>query len=778
MRKVAFLKLFSLAKTVTFLSVSLFCLASDAVSAERSPRNSGRENPGVDAQKAFERGDFARAAGYWREAARGFESLGDARAQILALADAGAAHQLNGEAFAAQSALQEALRIATRTGDRSGLALVQNNLGSLLTLSRQPVAAEAALRASLQLAQANSFDQTAARAFNNLGNLLAMQDRDAQAQEAYEMSTQFSLKAGDPVLGARATLNLASVMRRADKNAQATTLTDSATTKIQGFTQSHEKAQLLLAAAHSFRLLAEPKGAQTTQNLERAANLDTVALSIADKLQNPRLQSLSLGALGEIHEIRGEAESAKGLTRRARFIAQQNQLPDLLFQWEWQIGRLLKGDGQIDDAISAYRRSIETLRTLGDCEGLVGSDINASFRDSVGPLYYQMADLLLKRSDATQDPQKLQKALAEAREVIELLKTAEISDYFQDSCVAAGMAKVADVDSVLKDAAIVYYIPLPDRLEILLGLESGLQRFTVPIKSTTLNASVRRFRLQLERPATDRFLTGSQTLYDSLIRPMETELAAKKIKTLVFISDGALRTIPMGALSDGKQFVIEKFGVALTPGLTLMDPRPLNPGAAAVFAGGVSDSVQGFQPLASVADELRNIEQSFGAKPRLNSGFLKSNVAGEISDGQYSIVHLASHGEFNSNPKRSFLLTYDGKLTMDDLENMIRPHQFQGRPVELLVLSACQTASGDDRAALGLAGAALKSGARSVMASLWSVSDEATSVLVKGFYAELKRDPTQSKTTALQKAQIELLRNERFRHPAMWAPYSIIGNWL
>jgi len=142
------------------------------------------------------------------------------------------------------------------------------------------------------------------------------------------------------------------------------------------------------------------------------------------------------------------------------------------------------------------------------------------------------------------------------------------------------------------------------------------------------------------------------------------------------------------------------------------------------------------------------------------------------------VVHIASHGKFDKDPRKTFLLTYDGKLTMNDLEQLIGMSKFRKEPVELLTLSACQTAAGDDRAALGLAGVALKAGARSAIATLWFINDEATSELVADFYRQQSVNPSFSKAQALQQAQINMLKQEQYKHPAYWAPFLLIGNWL
>jgi CHAT domain-containing protein len=163
----------------------------------------------------------------------------------------------------------------------------------------------------------------------------------------------------------------------------------------------------------------------------------------------------------------------------------------------------------------------------------------------------------------------------------------------------------------------------------------------------------------------------------------------------------------------------------------------------------------------------------------MNQQFVNANVQKEFSqENNYTIVHIASHGHFDSDAKKTFVLTFDSKLTLDELEQLIRPSQLRDKPVELLTLSACQTAAGDDRAALGLAGVAIKAGARSAFATLWFVSDQSSASLVSDFYTQLRDHPDTSKAKALQAAQVKLMSDKRYAHPCYWAPYLIIGNWL
>jgi CHAT domain-containing protein len=244
----------------------------------------------------------------------------------------------------------------------------------------------------------------------------------------------------------------------------------------------------------------------------------------------------------------------------------------------------------------------------------------------------------------------------------------------------------------------------------------------------------------------------------------------------VVIPDSVLRVIPFAALHDGRQFLIERYATAIAPSMQLVDPKPLadQPNLALIL--GVSQSVQGFIDLPNVPREIDEVQQIEGGKKILNDAFTEARFAAELSSTPYNIVHIASHGQFDVDPKQTFLLAYDKPLGMDQLENSIKYGERRESALELLVLSACETASGDDRAALGLAGVALKAGARSALASLWYVSDEAAGALVVDFYRSLKSG--QSKARALQAAQRKLASGQRYAHPAYWAPFLMIGNWL
>ena len=181
---------------------------------------------------------------------------------------------------------------------------------------------------------------------------------------------------------------------------------------------------------------------------------------------------------------------------------------------------------------------------------------------------------------------------------------------------------------------------------------------------------------------------------------------------------------------------------------------------------------------------MRSLESAIPSKKLLNQSFTNKNIEKHVSSASYPIVHLATHGEFSSQLKDTFILAWDGKIKANELKEVLQStEELQGNnfreltPIELLVLSACETATGDRRAALGLAGMAVRSGARSTVASLWRVDDESTSILMVNFYQQLIDNPSISKAEALRRAQ-ELVFRKYQEHPFYWAPYVLVGNWF
>jgi CHAT domain-containing protein/tetratricopeptide (TPR) repeat protein len=267
-----------------------------------------------------------------------------------------------------------------------------------------------------------------------------------------------------------------------------------------------------------------------------------------------------------------------------------------------------------------------------------------------------------------------------------------------------------------------------------------------------------------------------------------TPNSPNNVDTLVFILDDSLRNVPMAVLWDGQRYLVEKYGIALSLGLQLIEPQPITQEPLKVLAAGLSQPPPGspinFSPLKYVQSEIQSIAKlGISIIQLLDQDFTSEALTNKINANPFNIVHLATHGEFSSRAEDTYILAANGPINVTEIDTLLRNRNLS-RPeaIQLLVLSACQTAANDNRATLGLAGFAVRAGARSTLASLRNASDEATPLLIEEFYRQLNNPKeTLTKAEALRRAQLALLQNPNnltYRYPQYWAAYVLIGNWL
>jgi CHAT domain-containing protein len=561
----------------------------------------------------------------------------------------------------------------------------------------------------------------------------------------------------------------------------------------------------------SFQAQCSPRQLKDSQ----AEELLQKAVSIAQSIKDSRSESFALGKLGHLYECRKDYDKALDFTKQARLAADQNlRAKDSLYMWEWQAGRIFKAQAKEAEASSAYERAI---MTLGDIRGsllLAERDLQFSFRDTISPLYREFARAKLERAESLRMAnQEYQKELDWALDAIDSLKLAELQNYFGNDCTFAVFDKERVDDLETEDTAVFSSIILEDRTAIVVSLPNPEHKFNPKTKkrlkklqwindSKKLSEEIKSFRLDIQKSYdyTDAFLTPAQNLYDWIIRPFTSDLDSAQIKTLVFIQDGLLRSVPMAALHDGQEFLVQKYAIATTPGLRLTSPKPLDFQGLRTLSLGLTEAAtvdgEEFKALANVTDELNQVTKLFpGSKKLLNEQFTPQSLEQELKQAVYPIIHIATHGQFGTIPEDSFLVTGNNqKITITQLESDIRRFSGGSEPVELLALTACQTGIGDDRATLGMAGMTVQAGVRSALASLWYVDDAFTQELVAKFYDNLRslraapsgqspkgRSATlspMSKAEALKEAQKALINQNKKIHPAQWAPFILIGNWL
>ncbi len=606
------------------------------------------------------------------------------------------------------------------------------------------------------------------------GNALLERGDPATALDAYEESRRRALATGDERLAVRAAANVARAAVLAERLEGVDRRLEETLAAAGDLADVEERVRIRIHVGRTYALLAQ-RG--STEALRRAADAFGRASREAADAGDALHRSYALGYLGELYERRGRHAEAVELSRRAIVAAEQAEAPEALYRWQWQLGRIRHAAGVPDAALAAYR---EAARVLGDLREQTALRLAAGepgLSRDVETIYLELVDLLLRRAAAVPESDERQALLAEARDVLESQKAAELRDYFADACLDAQRKATPDE---IPGALVVYPIALPDRVELIVSSGGRLERHRLPIDGETLDARVRAFRRLLEKRTTRQFMEHAHTLYDWLVRPLEPQLSSPETEVLVFVPAGALLSIPLGALRDRetKTFLIEKVPIAIVPSLTLTNPRPIDRGQVRLLAAGITEAVQGFPALDFVADEIKAVNAVFPGRTLMNDEFVRDRFESEITGRPFGIVHIASHGEFSGDPSETFLLTYDGRFTIEELAALVATTRFRGdASLELLTLSACETAAGDDRAALGLAGVALRAGARSALATLWSINDQASTDLVTGFYRRLG-DPEVSRARALQQAQIELLTRPEYRHPAYWAPFLLISSWL
>jgi CHAT domain-containing protein len=753
---------------------------------------------------AFQRGDIEGAASKWQDAVRLYARGRQPQAHSVALLHLAYAYEALGYYSRAVESLHAALRLAEEAADPAQLALVLNALGYMAITTGNVADAAWRLRDAMDLARNLGDAGLTATILHTHGHLLLAQQQLPAALAAYQESATFAQQAQQPGIAARALAHAALVAEQHAQFQSARELLNSALVHLRQAEPSHDTAYELLSLGRSYQRLA----ATDATLVLSAAEMFQAAGRLAQTLQDSRALSYAWGYLGRLYEEERRYQEALEVTRRAALAAQQVQSPESLYLWQWQTGRILRALGDFPAATAAYERAVTTVQSLPSHQlrrvrstvtpiraavvtgsrgirrvSAPGGKTSSPFRDLLGPLYFELSDLLLRQAAAlegqAQQAAHLQYAgyLQQARLTVEQFKTAELRDYFGDECVAAIQPRVTALEQVSADTVIVYPILLPDRLELLVSLPTGLKRVAVAVSRADLEQRLQDFHVTLHERDALRYLQPAKDLYTWLIQPLAMDLAAWPIRTIVFVPDGPLRTLPWSALYDGQQFLVEKYALAITPSLTLTEPRPLPQGDVQILAVGVANPVEQFPPLPYVVEELRNIQQRYGGTMLLDRDFSAERLEQSLRQGDFGIVHIASHGQFAAAAAESFLLTGQGRLTMDRLSQMLSRLRFRDRPIELLTLSACETAQGDDLAALGLAGVAIQAGVRSALATLWQVRDDATAVFMTTFYQQLQQAGT-SRARALQQAQLALLRQPQYTEPYFWAPFLLINNWL
>ncbi len=710
----------------------------------------------------FAQGQAETALATWKQTTDIYKQIKDENRIIGSLINQAQAQQTLGLFLQARQTLNDIENILQSQPNSQLKAISLRSLGNLRLLVSEIEDSQRVLQQSLAIAEQLKLSQDIGAILLSLGNVARAQKESNAALDYYQKVVASNAPS---LIQTQAQLNQLSLLLDIEKQEEARLLIPAIQTLLANLPASRSTVYAIINFAKSLQKIGNKE-----QNAQAAQTLAT-ALEQAKSLRDRPAEAYALGYLGGMYEKTQQWSESQKLTEQALLIAQAVNSPEIAYQWQWQLGRILKAQRQIKAATQVYETAFKTLQSIRSDLVATNPDLQFSFRESVEPVYREFVDLLLQKSPSQAD-------LKLAREVIESLQLAELDNFFRTACLEGQSIAIDKVEQT--ESAVIYPIILTDRLEIILSLPGKLLRqYTASVSQLEIEDTLEQLRQNLEKPFTtpESKILG-QRVYDWLIRPIESELKQQVPKTLVFVLDGAFRNVPMAAIHDGQQYLIERYSIALTPGLRLLNPQPLQQQKLGVLAAGLTEERYGFSALSNVSSELKEIQTELRSHVLLNQSFTSSTLQKQIEALPFPIVHLATHGQFSSNANETFVLAWDKKIDVNELSALLRKRdEVREEAIELLVLSACETAAGDKRAALGLAGVAARAGARSTLASLWSLDDESGARFIGKFYRALS-DRKLSKAEALRQAQLSLLRDPNFRHPRYWAPYVLVGNWL
>jgi len=476
-------------------------------------------------------------------------------------------------------------------------------------------------------------------------------------------------------------------------------------------------------------------------------------LVLAAQSDDARLCSYAIGGQALLAAEMEEWERAARLARQAQYAAQQVLATDALYRWEAVEGRAMAALGDRDRAIVLYQRSLDHLEQIRAELIAADAEQRIDFRESVEPYYRELASLLVAAG-------RNREAIA----VSQRLQLAELQNFFGDDCAQIA-AEVLAQRQATERTAILHVLTLPEQVVAILDTGGGLTATVLPVAPEEFAETVEGWRFDLENALNTRYLAGSEQLYGWLIAPFEEELAAAQPDTLAIATDGILRDVPLAALrSPEGRFLVEDFAIATSIG-GLGLGRPVR-GEALVL--GLSEATDEFPPLPQVVPETQFVFELLGGQRLLDSEFRAEVFKREVAAGSFDVLHVATHARFRGTAKESFILASNGRIGLREFERVLREREDE---LALLVLSACGTAAGNGRAALGFAGIAARTATSTVVGSLWVIEDVLSAALVTQFYESWLVEE-ESPARAMKSAQVELIRQGL--HPSQWAPFLVV----
>ena len=500
-----------------------------------------------------------------------------------------------------------------------------------------------------------------------------------------------------------------------------------------------------------------------------------LALKMAETINSTRWLSYSFGTLGKLST---QTEQKQAYFQKALRFAQSIRASDIAYQWQQQLGLIYQKQGKTELAIQNYNVAIANMTQVRDSLLSTNGDLQFSFQEEMEPTYRNYMRLLLTSPNPD---------LKRVIQINEGLQIARLENFLR--CGKLDLVALNQLQNLNRAPAVIHIIDLEDTIEVIAQSTDG------SLHHHSIESKLVRFQIDhlLEALQNEKFsevdessiTTSSQVIYEQLIAPIQTYLPSSG--TLVFTLDKSFQSIPMALLSDGKHYLIERYSIAETLGSRVRQPRVLHQNQMIALIAGLSkfspsstdpNAPKNMENLPASKQEIENIEkQTKSSVALLDKKFTLKRFKEELTQNNFPIVHITTHGQFSSDPLKTVLVAYDKLINIRDFDSLIRGKTENSQDaIELLVLSACETAKGNKQSAMGIAGMAAQAGARSTVATLWRVDADSTALLMQEFYKGLNNGLP--KAEALRQAQLSLLSNPKYNKAYYWGGFLLVGSWL
>ncbi|MCK5830364.1 MAG: CHAT domain-containing protein [Methylococcales bacterium] len=702
-----------------------------------------------------------------------------------------------GHVYVAQDLLKKAEKNSVTPSDRWLINII---FADTLLRSGQIKLAEEKLISIYDAVETSQNLSLISEVMQRFGHIATARNKNQQSAEWYQKAVNTAEQAGDKAQTASALINLSKVNH--DKS-----LLDRASVNIQLVTEPQTKQQLLLSLGYQAGQFGQLQLAQ--QSLQ----------AVLAQPVSSRFKSQALGYQADLYLQQLRIDDALKLTEQAQL---SDSSLDLQLEWSWKRARLLLKKGRYLKSLSAYRNAVQLLQQSRVDFPVMYTNGESSFNQTFSPLYTEYIELLLQQTEQA-DTQQQQQLLTEVLQIWEQLKAVELQDYFKNTCTVKQQLQSNIIEA---DTAVLYPITLSNRMVLVVQFSDQIKAYSIDQSPAQIKTIVKSLNDAIYMG--DSIVKHSQVLHQWLIAPVKVDLEQHKIKTLVYLPDGALRKIPFALLYDGQQYLTEQYALVTVPGLSLLAAQSKSTNKSDILLAGMSEPggvveelfEKGINIFEESTEDLRGLTEKLplrklkirqGSERKItnrnlqieqlkkdlalpgvskelkilselsqvnvmeNNNFLLGKFIKSVHRG-HSMVHIASHGYFSGDPEKSFIMTHDHLLNMKQLSELFQNEAVNNQPVELVTLSACQTAEGDDRSPLGLSGVVVQTGVKSAIGTLWPVADEAAQQFFSDFY-KYYQQPGTTKAQAVQKAQLGLIKNKKLNHPFYWAPFVLVGEW-